>query len=816
MRDHDCRLAYWLIVLLALGWVSCADAPAPVPISQRLVDVFEPGWIEGSLEEPVTPPRPSEWRFDGLPPYPRPEVWPETHGWEPISGIEELRLERGRLTGVTSAEPSILRLDRVSGLGDGDLLHEVRVRLKASAGTQISLHLVGSEADELDRAIAAGQEALWMLNAPLVAGDEAETYILKSPFPRRSSDIHRIFLRPSDLAGAKFEIESIRLVFNREYLAELPSGVGWQGLSDIYRETVLLRVPETIQWAMTLPRRPRLELALGTLDQQPVTFRLSLDPGDGVLIPLLQRTLTTPTRWETVAMDLDEYESQNISLHLALESRTSGAVGLLGSPVVRERITPSVPTAAEASGRTEPPQGVIFILVDTLRPDRLDAYGHQRSTMPVVTQLAQEGVLFRNAVAQGTWTKTSTASLFTSLYPSTSGVLDFADRVPSSATTLAEAYRQAGYATLGFSSVLFTGKYSNLHQGYEELHETMGQAALKTARGFVDRLLPWLEAHQQERFFVLLHVFDPHSPFESEAASSASWVDPDWRQEHKRDKRHLESFISDPWRRIIEMPTRDEVLQAGFDPEIYIERELAWYDGLIRSTDQEIGRLIERLQELGLDKKTLIVFTSDHGEEFHEHGQMTHGHSVYGELARVPMVLWYPSAVQSGLVVDETVQLIDVMPTLLELSDLPLPSEIQGQSLMPLMATTGVPGDGSSSDSLWRPRPAISQRPYTPRPYDPPLPAAESTALIFEGWKLIHNLEPIGNTPEFELFDYKKDPLDQMDLAAEHPEVVERMAELLSAWRLKATAERLSSDEAIQETLPQEELERLRALGYVQ
>ena len=720
-----------------------------------------------------------------------------------MAGVDQLDVRGGRLAGETTSANPILRLIRTTGLDDFDPLHEIQLRLKASAGTMVSIHLAGPEETDMDRGIHTG---IWLLSAPLSAGEEVQTYTFRTPWAMRGADVHQIFVRPADVDGADFEIESIRLVMRREFLAAKPSGIGWEGLSDVYRETVITRAEESVRWPLTLPRKPRLDLALGTLDAHPATFRVSLERAGQDSHELLTRTLSTPATWQELTLDLDEFAGQEVTLHLDLEAEDAATVGLWGSPVVRQRTDPK-------ASRDTTPQGVIFILADTLRPDHLGFYGHRRATMPELARRAAEGAVFRDSVAQGSWTKVSAASMLTSLYPTTNGVRLFPDRVPSSVTTLAEAYRQAGYATLGFSSVLYTGKFSNLHQGYEELHESVSLGGRsKTARTFVDRLLPWLERHQDVPFFVFLHVFDPHPPLEPDPPDDAPWADPTWHQEHREQKEELVEFIADPVRRMLGAPIENEVLAAGRDPKIFIERERDWYDSSIRGMDRQLARVFQQLDKLGLDDKTLVAFTSDHGEEFYDHGGVSHSHSVYGELIQVPLVLWYPERVPQGTEIDDTVQLIDLMPTLLELSGLPLPAKIQGQSLLPLI----TPRDDSGAKTRWPPRPAISERPQPPAPSFPPLPAVESTALIFEGWKLIRHIEPRPGVAEFELYDHGNDPLDQTDVAAEHPEVVERLSGLMAAWRRQAEAERPTADADVPANLSQEELDRLRALGYVE
>ena len=260
------------------------------------------------------------------------------------------------------------------------------------------------------------------------------------------------------------------------------------------------------------------------------------------------------------------------------------------------------------------------------------------------------------------------------------------------------------------------------------------------------------------------------------------------------------------------MPTRAELVKAGLDADAYVNHDVDWYDGSIRGLDTELGRLFERLKGLGLDDRTLVVFTADHGEEFLDHGRTFHGQSVYGELTQVPLMMRWPGVLPAGRVVDEVVQTIDVMPTLLAISGLTAPPEIQGQSLVPLVR----PSEGSASAS-WRPRPAISEKAVTnpaqgaaPAPHD-----TEAFAITDGSWKLIHHTKRPNGGPEFELFDVAKDPLNLNDIAARQPEVVQRLAKLVAGWRQMALAARLKPDAEATKGLTQEQLQRLRSLGYV-
>ena len=297
-------------------------------------------------------------------------------------------------------------------------------------------------------------------------------------------------------------------------------------------------------------------------------------------------------------------------------------------------------------------------MADTLRADHLDAYGYERETAPVLRRMASEGALFRDNISQASWTKVSTPSIHTSLYPTTHTVKQVADRLPTSANTLAEVYRAAGYATLSLSSVTFTGQSSNMHQGFEELHEAGSRTAdnvTKSAREYVDRVLPWLEKHREVPFFVFLHVFDPHSPFAPRPPYDSLWADPATRAEFEEELDHVREFIDAGILRSQGMPSREQLLEAGVDPERFIGQYHDWYDGSIRGMDAEIGRLLEGLQGFGLADSTLVAFIGDHGEEFLEHGQTWHGHTLYGELVNVPLLLWWPGGVPAGQTVDEQI-----------------------------------------------------------------------------------------------------------------------------------------------------------------
>ena len=815
-------------LLVGAVLAAACTRPAPEPRAVRLGDVFDAKRVYGSPHEAAAPLPRTEWRFDGPPPSPPPvaaapaaaapargpragsnppaATFAATRGWQVGHGVSGLAIRDGLLVGRTTTAFPILRIERTAGLENPDQLHAVEVRMRVSGGANLALITRPGPTVDAALEIAVASRLPWTAVSPVIAGSAIQTYTIRPPAPLSGNRIRHLLIRPTDVAGADFAIESVRLVFRREQLASVKSGLSWQGLRDVFRETLVTRSPEVVRFPVTLPSRPLLDLSVGTPEDEPVTFKVTVERGKEDAT-VLTHTVTTSHRWERRTVDLARFAGREVTLSLSVSAAKSGTLAFWGAPAVRQR------AEARAGG---PPQVVLLIQGDTLRSDHLDAYGYERQTAPTLRRLAEEGALFRHAITQTSWTKAAVPSILASLYPTTHGVRRIPDRLPASATTIAEVYRQAGYATVSFSSVAFTGQLTNLHQGFEELHEsesTAGRAGpkgSKTSREYVDRLMEWLDGHDDVPVFVYLHVFDPHSPYEPNRPYDTMWADAKGREEYQRQLEVLKKgAVSDAFLAQRGMATRDELVKAGLDPEAFLRYSKDWYDGSIRGMDTEIARLVERLDSLGLRERSVVAFYADHGEEFHDHGRMWHGQSVYGEMIRVPLIFWGPGRVPSGLKVEEPVQLIDVMPTLLEMSGLRVPEGVQGRSLQPLLrGAAATPASGG-----WKRRPLIAEKqPFS----DTDHPNATEAYAIMDGkWKLIQNVARPPEKPEFELFDFYADPLDQKDLAAGHPDVVAKMAKELGAWREWAKAARPKPDSEATKGMSAEQLEQLRSLGYI-
>lgn len=799
------RVRPWTVLLCSVWASSCRPEGPNEGLPVALIERFDATVVES----PVAP------------------VTAEPTFWRAGDPTASLQLATALNVRVAATEPTwratsetdrpILVFESPAALGDGDEVHAVEMQLRVAAGSTLAFTMLAAEGPP-GPAFAAADGPPLALSLPLIAGDEPQTYRIDMDRafgigPIATRGVERLILQPTDAAGAEVEISEVRLVFRREYLAALPAGIGWHGLGEIWRETLVSRGGESLRFPLTLPHRGWLDLAVGTPEKQPVRFEVDVVRPGADPVPVLRRTVTTPERWETDPVDLADFGGQSVELVLRAASPIDGALAFWGHPTVRQRL------AGAAAPDATVPQGVILVIADTLRRDHLSLYGYERETSPELTRLAAAGVRFDNAIAQGTWTKISVPSILTSLHPSSHGLEQFTDRLPAGATTMAEMFRQAGYATMQTSSVPFSGQLSNLQQGVEVLHEVGSidvpddRGRSKTGQILTDRVLAWVEAHRDVPFFAVLHAMDAHSPYEPAAPYNGWWTEANARQDHEAEQEKVKPFIEDGLFKQFTMPTREDLEEAGVDPERYVDRERGWYDGSIRALDGEIGRLADRLGHLGLADRVVLVILADHGEELLEHGKHWHGLTVYGEQTDVPLVLWGPGFIPAGLAAQQTVQLLDVLPTLADLAGLAAPAGVQGQSLLPLIADLAGEEDGAAR--RWQDRPAFSatfarKPPFRDERSGQPL----AQYAIAEGpWKLIEYEDDGAEAPRFALFDRQADPLDQHDLAAEHPEVVARLSAQLAAWRKWALDHKLEADSV--DSLSAEELARLRSLGYI-
>ena len=323
---------------------------------------------------------------------------------------------------------------------------------------------------------------------------------------------------------------------------------------------------------------------------------------------------------------------------------------------------------------------VILVSIDTLRADHLGCYGYPRPTSPAVDRFSKQSVLFRTAIAHAPSTEPSHASMFTSLLPAHHGGLRAKHQpISEDVTMMAEILREAGLRTISYNG----GGQVAASYGFDRGFEVYESSAHPFSRKVGDAIR-WLDGHAEEQFFMFLHTYEVHAPY-SPMPRFMETFDADYRGE-------LEDSISP---RLLIDVNEGKVKLDEQDAQHIVNA----YDAEIRSMDGAFGRLVGYLEKRGLLDKTLLIFTSDHGEEFGEHAQTgRHSHALYDELLHVPLIVRMPGGNFSSTVVEPQVRGIDILPTVLDVLGLESPSPLDGSSLTGLM--TGLDDE---------PRVAVSQ-----------------------------------------------------------------------------------------------------------
>jgi arylsulfatase A-like enzyme len=467
----------------------------------------------------------------------------------------------------------------------------------------------------------------------------------------------------------------------------------------------------------------------------------------------------------------------------------SAAIG----PLSARRSTTTV--QASASPSTRVPERIVLITVDTLRADALSSYRPDAPRTRALDQLASDGVLFEHAVAPAPWTLPSLVSIVTGLSPSAHRATGFLSTVSPRITTVADYLRQRGYQTGAVLHNDLLNPKNGLSKGFADyvaLHEqwfgeSLGMRALQAAAPtwFPPASWPsnddqtrvaveWIESNRDRNFFLWIHYLDPHAPYAPP---------PEYR-------------TSEPLPEIGASFDAPKVAAQGFFVPSVRERAAirSLYDGEVRYVDANVGRVIATLKRLHLYDGALVVFTSDHGEEFWEHGHAGHGHSLYDELLRVPLVVKLPQSTARGRVA-AAVSTASVTPTILDAGGIRYDEgNMSAPSLWPLLDKTA--GEYTSA-------PIVSNAQIL---FD------RKQAVLFDGVKYI--VSDVDRKEE--LFDLRADAAEQRSIAAASPERIETARRLLQEQDARAAAirRRLGIDETL---LPSDEdtLRRLRTLGYL-
>lgn len=525
---------------------------------------------------------------------------------------------------------------------------------------------------------------------------------------------------------------------------------------------------------LPIPQAARLQVGVGMyplaaeLGALPASLQLVAE-ADGVQTALLKTKVAgNAASWVDHEIDLGSLAGKNVTFHFISMPATEGPEGSFTAPLWG---APIVTAASPATAKEDPPN-VIVISLDTLRADYVGRERLGRELTPNLDRFRERGTVFTNAMTTYPSTTGSHMSLFTGVYPATHETTHARKKLPPEIPTLAQTMASAGYATAAVTENAMLNAGSGFLRGFDSYREQKGDDVWSTdgaIRQTFDDGLDWLDQHEGERFFLFLHTYQVHFPYT-----------PPKRHNHFR-KALNKKLPEDPFEK----------------QKVWAERG---YAGEVVYMDEEVGRLITALESRSLLDNTIVIITADHGEEFGEHGAIGHAETLHAEVMDIPMSIFFPERATAGLAVDEPVSLVDILPTVLDLSGLPV-AESQGRSLVPLLDG----GDFGAPRAVYSQNFGKHGQQWAARTAD--------HKFLFRGNE---------KTPH-KIYDLREDPGEQN--AVDSDELARQGAEWIvpyKAWVIEAMNTRFEKEEAAQneDAAPERRLDesvvnKLRALGYM-
>jgi arylsulfatase A-like enzyme len=492
-------------------------------------------------------------------------------------------------------------------------------------------------------------------------------------------------------------------------------------------------------------------------------------------------------------ISLKHYSGQKVKITFLTTEAYSDDEGYKPPPIVPVWVNPLIYHLPE-----EKQPNVVLISLDTLRPDHLGCYGYQRNTSPGIDSLAEDGVMFVNTFSTTSWTLPGHISMLTSLDCVHHQVYFPLQKMEPGTTTLADVLRDFQFYCAAFTGGGYLSETYGFSKGFDAYQEIRlhGDKAIRfdEAERLAELAVDWVVFNKDKQFFLFLHTYQPHDPYANYSSAGKEFLSQDAR-----------------WKQI-KMETLFE--NTGRFDTHFTEREkhniIALYDGEIKYTDTVLVQpILQKLKALGLYDRSLIILTSDHGEEFYEHESWLHDHSIYDEAIKIPLIVKFPDSLHKGKRFENIVRITDIMPTILDIVGVSFPDNtVDGQSLLPIIK-------GKEAEH----RPYISDLALRNFEIAPTLIAANKGQF-----KLILNKEIVSpfikqaamefNGSNIELYDTEKDPGETENLAADISyrdlciELIQKITDIyerVESWKKE-------KDEV---TLDQSLRERLKALGYI-
>ena len=426
---------------------------------------------------------------------------------------------------------------------------------------------------------------------------------------------------------------------------------------------------------LKIPSRAQLECGMGFVDlvgrnpSKPVfrfSIKIKFDKQEDLL---LQKEAEAGIYGDGVIwekLDLSAYAGKNVQLAFITDNLEA-----VESPQgVPYWVNPVVFSPTE-----EAPANIVLISLDTVRPDYLGCYGHDKDTSPALDAFAQDSALFLNCFSTSSWTLPAHVSLLTGQNSKRHQVYYPYEKFDSSALTMADHLRQQGYTTAAFTGGGYLSSQFGFAKGFDRYQELLlhGENAIRwdEAERLADMANAWIKKNREKKFFLFLHTYQPHDHYANLSSQGKKFL----KESAPWDQVNMEDLLQETGR-----------FQTAFsDAEKRNIRAL--YEGEIHYTDQMFVKpVLDSLKQNGLYANTLVIILSDHGEEFYDHESWLHDHSLYNEAIRIPLIIKFPQARYSGNRLDELTCITDIVPTALEFAGVPRSGlEIDGNSLIPIL-----------------------------------------------------------------------------------------------------------------------------------
>lgn len=465
-----------------------------------------------------------------------------------------------------------------------------------------------------------------------------------------------------------------------------PTGPSVQKLvfGGVSMDALVAATPQTYTYRLDIPEKGAPKLGFGYAAKAAGAKLTVTAEADGVERKTLFEETAAAGSWAEKVVDLSDFAGRVAEIQLTVGGDwTGGQLVGWGEPgLYTDKFEDEAKAAVDP---TKHAKHVLVYLIDTMREDKLGVYNPKSSVKtPNIDAFAAEGTVYDWAYDNENWTKPSCSTVLTGLFPETHKNKEDASKLPQSVTTISEHLQTKGFKTASFIANGYVSDAFGFQQGWNYYTNYIREGKNTNVDNLVDDTLAWVDKNKDERMFIYMQTIDPHVPY----SPPKEWREKYWSQAYSGPIRPQATGDQ-----LAQIKTGKLVLSAV--DKRYLE---AMYDGEVAFNDHHFGRLVAALKERGIYDDTAILIITDHGEEFWDHGSVGHGHSLYEEMLHSPFILRYPNKVPQGRRVPHIISMVDVAPTLFDITGVESHEKIEGTTVLDALDGVGDP----------RPRVAVS------------------------------------------------------------------------------------------------------------